>query len=121
MDLDAVPAVSHSQVDLNGEAMDSTPVPREPISPALDEQQFGLEGPSCSPLHVAPSAPQFAKAGRQIFLDICSGATRPLSQAILDMGGDVLSFDILLDEKMDLLNDCSFEQLLRICSSGSVR
>ncbi|CAL1140530.1 unnamed protein product [Cladocopium goreaui] len=54
----------------------------------------------------------------RLFLDICSGATRPLSAAILAQQGNVLSFDILLDKRMDLLNDQSYEQLLRICSSG---
>ena len=49
-----------------------------------------------------------------------SGATRPLSMAVLALGCDVLSFDILLDESMDLLCDDSYEQLLRICSSGQV-
>ncbi|CAL1151367.1 unnamed protein product [Cladocopium goreaui] len=54
----------------------------------------------------------------RLFLDICSGATRPLSAAILAQQGNVLSFDILLDKRMDLLHDQSYEQLLRICSSG---
>ena len=54
------------------------------------------------------------------FFDICSGVTRPLSKALLDLGGDVLSFDILLHESMDLLQDDTYEQLLRICSSGQV-
>ena len=40
--------------------------------------------------------------------------------AALARGCDVLSFDILLDESMDLLRDDSYEQLLRICSSGQV-
>ncbi len=56
----------------------------------------------------------------RIFLDICSGVTRPLSKAIMQLGGDVLSFDILLHDSMDLLHDDSYEQLLRLCSSGQV-
>ncbi len=66
------------------------------------------------------SSPHFAVPEGRIFLDICSGATRPLSVAALALGCDVLSCDILLDKSMDLLRDDSCEQLLRICSSGQV-
>ena len=66
------------------------------------------------------SSPHFAVPEGRIFLDICSGTTRPLSVAVLALGCDVLSFDILLDESMDLLRDDSYEQLLRLCSSGQV-
>ena len=71
-------------------------------------------------LHDSVSSPHFAVPAGRIFLDICSGATRPLSTAVLDLGRDVLSFVILLDQSMDLLRDDSYEQLLRICSSGQV-
>ena len=73
-----------------------------------------------SPTIVSPSLPDFTQGDARLFLDICSGATRPLSSAILAKHGNVLSFDILLDKHMDLLNDQSYEQLLRICSSGQV-
>ena len=73
-----------------------------------------------SPTVLSPSHPVFHTGDGKIFLDICSGATRPLSKAILAQHGDVLAFDILLDSRMDLLNDQSYEQLLRICSSGQV-
>ena len=43
-----------------------------------------------------------------------------MSSAILAQHGSVLAVDILLDPRMDLLNDQSYEQLLRICSSGQV-
>ena len=72
------------------------------------------------PLQASVSSPCLTVSNGRIFLDICSGVTRPLSKAILDLGGDVLSFDILLHESMDLLRDDVFEQLLRICSSGQV-
>ena len=73
-------------------------------------------------LQATVSSPHFAVPEGRLFLDICSGATRPLSMAVLALGCDVLSFDILilLDESMDLLCDDSYEQLLRICSSGQV-
>ena len=67
-----------------------------------------------SPTVLSPSHPVFHTGDGKIFLDICSGATRPLSKAILAQHGDVLAFDILLDSRMDLLNDQSYEQLLRI-------
>ena len=70
--------------------------------------------PMVSPTVLSPSLPNFNQGDSKLFLDICSGATRPLSAAILAQHGNVLSFDILLDQRMDLLNDGSYEQLLRI-------
>ena len=57
----------------------------------------------------SPALPDFNQGNAKIFLDICSGATRPLSSAILAQQGNVLAFDILLDARMDLLNDQSYE------------
>ena len=99
-------------------------VPQDPVdmvSPAPFEPGPAPEGFSASPMHVHPSAPALPVSGQQFFLDICSGATRPLSMAVLELGGSVLSFDILLNDQMDLLQDSSYEQLLRLCSSGAVR
>ena len=56
----------------------------------------------------------------RFFLDICAGASRPLSTACHAKGLNVFSVDILLDSTMDILDDQAFEQLLRICSSGQV-
>ena len=82
------------------------------------------------PKEEVPSIPHFAENNtlnngrplgpRRIFLDICAGATRPLSQACLRQGKCVLSFDILIHLQMDLLDNIEYEQLLRLCSSGSV-
>ncbi|MCV6575189.1 MAG: hypothetical protein OIF58_05590, partial [Cohaesibacter sp.] len=80
-----------------------------------------VEMPMISPMQDKFTTSHFAISGNQIFLDICAGSTRPLSQAVLALGGDTLSFDVLLDSSMDLLQDESYEQLLRICSSGQVR
>jgi len=44
----------------------------------------------------------------RIFLDICSGSTRPLSKALLAMHKTVLSIDILLCSEMDLLDDAFY-------------
>ena len=56
----------------------------------------------------------------RIFLDICAGVTRPLSQAVLAHHCDVISFDILLHDHMDLLADDSYEALLKISASGAI-
>ena len=56
----------------------------------------------------------------RIFLDICAGVLRPLSQALLAYHCDVISFDILLHDHMDLLADDSYEALLKISASGAI-
>ena len=56
----------------------------------------------------------------RIFLDICSGSTRPLSTAVLAQGGDVCSVDILRCNAYDLLNDAFYLKLLRLAASGRV-
>ena len=43
----------------------------------------------------------------RLFLDICAGSSRPLSKALLALHADVISFDILLDSRMDILDDFS--------------
>ena len=59
-------------------------------------------------------------ANKRIFLDICSGVSRPLSVAMQFHKCDILSFDVLLDSTCDLFDDIVFERLLRICASGIV-
>ena len=93
-------------------------VPEAQVSPPISTGDSAVS--PVSPTVLSPSPPVFHTGDGKIFLDICSGATRPLSTAILAQHGDVLAFDILLDSRMDLLNDQSYEQLLRICSSGQV-
>ena len=56
----------------------------------------------------------------RIFLDICSGVTMPLSAALQKYKGDILPFDILIHSDCDLLDDSTFERLLRLCASGIV-
>ena len=60
-------------------------------------------------------------AGSGIFLDICSGVNHPLSSAILEAGGSVCTFDILIRSEDNLLNDESYEALLRLSCSRQVR
>ena len=72
--------------------------------------------PQHSPDHFDPQLPV---SGR-FFLDICAGASRPLSSAVLALQGDTCSFDILLRSCDDLLSDDAYEKLLRLASSGII-
>ena len=71
-----------------------------------------------------PSSPAIVQSVLQqssrIFLDICSGAEKPLSSAVQELGFPTLAVDILLDSSMDILDNTFFEQLLFICGSGVV-
>ena len=97
----------------------------------LDENLEGDRVPATNQSESSPSIPpslsqshpileQAAQSSSRIFLDICAGASRPLSTAILQQGFSVLSFDILLNSTMNLLDNDSFESLLRLASSGQV-
>ena len=99
-------------------ALPATEPIQEPVSQSVSHADASVS--HVSPTVSVPSPPDFHQGDGRIFLDICSGATRPLSEAILAQHGDVLAFDILRDSRMDLLNDQSYEQLLRVCSSGQV-
>ena len=107
---DSVETVSHPKQDVSLKDSDS------PMLGSFESDKTSME----FKLQETVSPPHFAVPEGRIFLDICSGTTRPLSVAALALGCDVLSFDILLDESMDLLRDDSYEQLLRLCSSGQV-
>ena len=63
---------------------------------------------------------QVPAGGGKIFLDLCAGASRPLSSAALLASFMVLSVDTLCGDALDLLCDSTFELLLRICFSGVV-
>ena len=87
--------------------------------PAINQSESSPSiSPSISQSH--PILDQAAQSSSKIFLDICAGASRPLSTAILQQGFSVLSFDILLNSSMNLLDNDSFESLLRLASSGQV-
>ena len=47
--------------------------------------------------------------------DTSSGYMRPLGNAMLSKGAHVLVVDVLAGEGLDLRNDSTFEQLLRLC------
>ena len=61
-----------------------------------------------------------SRRSHRIFLDICCGSHRPLSQALLSLGVDVLSIDKLFNLEHNLLDGDFMETLLRICASGVV-
>ena len=61
------------------------------------------------------------QAGPGLFLDICAGANRPLSLAIMQAGGNVCTFDILVHREDNLLSDECYEALLRLSCSRQVR
>ena len=88
----------------------------DPLQSALISSVSGFSAQS------VPSSPavDMGLSGQRLFLDICSGATRPLSQAALDVGMQVLSVDPLCAGKLDLFNNTHYEQLLRISFSGIV-
>ena len=64
---------------------------------------------------------QSKQAHAGLFLDICAGSNRPLSSAIMQAGGTVCTFDILVHKEDNLLNDGSYEALLRLSCSRQVR
>ena len=114
---------------------DSAPHVPDPVSSSLLPQDQVLQkattqGSSPPAAPAEPSQPTIPTSiptsnfnnlpDGKIFLDICSGVTRPLSMALLEQGHSVLSFDILLDSSLDLLADGPYEALLRISASGKV-
>ena len=73
----------------------------------------------CSPKESIPHAVDsncfdFGVKSPRIFLDICSGVSSPLSNALQKLQCDTMSFDILISE-YDLLDDIMYERLLRLC------
>ena len=88
---------------------------------------FGFKHHSLAPTSSVPkpfpastTASLPANFPERIFLDVCSGSAKPLSEAVALAGYATLSIDILLDSSLDLLQDSFFEQLLFICGSGTV-
>ena len=51
-------------------------------------------------------------------MDLCSGVSSPLSQALQSFGCDTLAFDILIHQDYDLLRDDAYERLLPLCTCG---
>ena len=55
------------------------------------------------------------------FLDICCGANAPLSECLLQSGIQCVCVDALGSEPLDLLDDKTYDSLLRLAFSGIVR
>ena len=103
--------------------------------PIQDEQEQGILPSSVSPpVHPPLESPpkesipptidansesvMFQISTPRIFLDLCSGVSSPLSQALQRFGCDTLAFDILIHQDYDLLRDDAYERLLRLCTCG---
>ena len=82
--------------------------------------QSNTDPTSPSPQHALGHFDLPSQGSQRLFLDICAGASRVLSSAILALQGDVCSFDILLHSSDDLLSDIAYERLLRLASSGII-
>ncbi|CAE7282105.1 unnamed protein product [Symbiodinium sp. CCMP2592] len=97
---------------LPGDAMVVDEVSCASRAAKVDQAQLGL------PAAVMP--PDLDAIRGNLFLEICSGPNRPLSAAFLAKGVSVLSIDILLHEDHNLLNDSTYDSLMRLCYSGQV-
>ena len=86
----------------------------------LKNHTIGLDIPPSSSNPCQDILTPWSCKGTKIFVDICSGVSKPLSTAIEPLGLPALPIDIFLDSRMDILNDQFFEQLLRLCGSGIV-
>lgn len=103
--------------DLDGESMHSADINLD--GDPMETTTHSIANPTTVDSPALQALSQQVKSFR-IFLDICSGASRPLSTALLALHADVISFDILLDHRMDLLSDPGYEALLKLCASGAV-
>lgn len=99
-------------IDSGGASSKDDP-PVEPVSTAAT---LSVQPSNESIQQLAP----FFELGTRIFLDICSGVSKPLSSALIQQGRTVLAIDILLHSSMNLLQDEFFEQLLRLCGTGLI-
>ena len=87
-----------------------------PVEPVSTAATLSIQPSNESIQQLTP----FFELGTRIFLDICSGMSKPLSSALIQQGRTVLAIDILLHSSMNLLQDEFFEQLLRLCGTGLV-
>ena len=73
------------------------------------DAQTNNKGTDPSPMHAPDHFDPTPAGAKRFFLDICAGASRPLSLAILALHGDVCSFDILLHPSDNLLSDSAYD------------
>ena len=57
----------------------------------------------------------------EFFLDLCCGASAPLSSSLAHVGIHCLQVDLLAAEGLDMLSDATYDSLLRLAFSGVVR
>ena len=86
--------------------------PLEGSAPADPAQAPSLTTPSCTPADAG--APGF-------FLDVCCGANAPLSESLRQSGVQCICVDALGSEPLDLLDDKTYDSILRLAFSGTVR
>ena len=67
-----------------------------------------------------PPTPPAPPISSGFFLDICCGATAPLSSALGKAGVSHICIDALGEEPLDLLCDQTYDTLMRLCFSGSI-
>lgn len=102
---------------LHDQPVSTPPKEEAPVSSAQDRDLVDIPNQVSN----APSwEPDCTGPTHRLFLDICCGIQSPLSCAIMELQGDTLCFDILLHTADDLLDDTSFERLLRVCASGII-
>ncbi|CAE7294548.1 unnamed protein product, partial [Symbiodinium necroappetens] len=86
-------------------------------------RSLGFPLPGDEPTGVAPQpspTPVVASLSPGFFLDICCGATAPLSVAMGKAGIHHVCVDALGEEPHDLLCDKTYDSLMRLCFSGVV-
>jgi len=81
---------------------------------------FPLTVGAVQPTMVTPS-PANAPPQMEIFLDLCCGASAPISSAMSNAGIHCLQVDLLAAEELDMLCDSTYDSLLRLAFSGVVR
>ncbi|CAE7223789.1 unnamed protein product [Symbiodinium sp. CCMP2592] len=85
-------------------------------------RSLGFPLPSPTPENPQPIPPPLKDTTCvELFLDICCGAAHPLTAAMSSCGITCLPVDLLGEEQLDLLNDDTYDHLLRLCFSGIVR
>ena len=116
-DVDAIDSIEHGSLNdqtetgiLLGQVSPSVPPkpeppPKEHVPPAIDDISVSHMFPFSTP---------------RIFLDLCSGVSSPLSQALQKFKCDTFAFDILIHQNYDLLQDDMYERLLRLCACGII-
>ena len=108
---------NHTSVDLDDERSPPSTTPYVPQAEALDTGSPQLDA---IPHQVHSNVDFSHLQGSRIFLDLCSGASHPLTSAMLQRNCVCFPVDLLISQEMDILDNSFYEPLLRVCSSGCV-